>query len=185
MDQSKFNDVITTGRLPLSGSQAFTHYTVVFSFAGLSLFGIYLMLTSEDTASFERSLYGCIIFVALSLLFYVIQKRRLRFIVMDTILNRNQLQQVIDYVASRRDWKKTTQGEHHYTATSYDGFLGGSWGEYITILFHNNKIYFNSICDPDKRTSVTAWGRNWEHARLFKKAVLLLEENIKSNSPKI
>lgn len=179
MEPSQFNHSITTKKITLNVSQKLTHFHIVILFAVLSITGVFFVITSEDKATLERSSYPCIGFIALTLIFYFIQKRRLRFIVIDTILERNQLQKAIDYVASKRNWKEITSNDDYYLATSYVGLLGGSWGEYITILFYNNKIYFNSICDPNKKTSLSSYGRNREHAKLFKKAISHLEENVR------
>ena len=35
-----------------------------------------------------------------------------------------------------------------------------SWGERITIIKQEDELWFNSICDPNSRPSVTSWGKN-------------------------
>ena len=50
--------------------------------------------------------------------------------------------------------------ENAIMAKTRPGFLSGSWGEQITILFDGNTILVNSICDLDMRGSVVPMGRN-------------------------
>lgn len=48
----------------------------------------------------------------------------------------------------------------------------GSWGEQITVLIKGNRVYVNSVCDLNKRTSIVSFGRN-------KKNELAILQNIK------
>jgi len=36
----------------------------------------------------------------------------------------------------------------------------GSWGEQVTLIFSGKKILINSICDPDKKSSIVSYGNN-------------------------
>ncbi len=45
-------------------------------------------------------------------------------------------------------------------AKTHPSIFSGSWGEQITILFDDDRILINSICDPDKKSSVVSMGRN-------------------------
>lgn len=50
-----------------------------------------------------------------------------------------------------------------FIANTNPGFFSGSWGEQITVLFYQDSVFVNSICDPNKRSSVISWGRNSEN----------------------
>ncbi|MDJ1497635.1 hypothetical protein QNI19_32145 [Cytophagaceae bacterium DM2B3-1] len=57
-------------------------------------------------------------------------------------------------------WVPYLMDEEVIIAKTYPRLLSGSWGERITILFDNNKVLVNSICDPDKHSSVVLFGGN-------------------------
>lgn len=174
-----FEQIIVNGKVKLTFWEKFTHYLIVYTFTGFSVMGVGLMIFSKDSAYFERALYIFYFCFPIAVIFYFIQKRRLRFIIIETSLDEIQLTEVINYVAKRQKWQQKSRSKNHYIATCDDtsSLFGNHWGERITILYHDNKIYFNSICDPNKKPSVTAWNRNWYHAKIFKRAVILLEEH--------
>mgnify|MGYP006144381341 CR=1 FL=1 len=169
---------IINGKVNLTFWEKLTHYSILFISTGLSAMGVGYMIFSKDSASFERALYLFCFCFTITVVFYFIQKRRLRFIIIETSLDEKQLAEVINYVSKRQNWKQISRSKNHYIAICNDTFLFGNyWGERITILYDDDKIFFNSICDPNKRSSVTAWNRNWYHAKIFKSAVILLEEH--------
>jgi len=40
-----------------------------------------------------------------------------------------------------------------------------SWGEKVIVLFEQNCVYVTSICDPESKPSMTAYGRNGSTVR--------------------
>ncbi|RWY46025.1 hypothetical protein EPL05_23555 [Mucilaginibacter gilvus] len=100
---------------------------------------------------------------ALAVIFYFIQKKRLKFKIVQTTLSAQQLKEVISEVSKNLKWVPMSSSEKTYVAKTFPGFFSGSWGEQITVLFHENTVFINSICDPDKRPSVVSWGRNSEN----------------------
>jgi hypothetical protein len=50
-------------------------------------------------------------------------------------------------------------------ARTSPGIFSGSWGERITIILDKNRVLINSICDPEKRSSVVSMGRNRKNCR--------------------
>ena len=96
----------------------------------------------------------------LGILFYRLQKRRLKFKSIDTKLTRDELGPIIEKVAKELEWTPFVNNKKIIIAKTHPSFFSGSWGEQITILFDKNRILVNSICDPDKRSSVVSMGRN-------------------------
>jgi hypothetical protein len=103
--------------------------------------------------------------LTLALIFYLVQKQRLKFRVVKTKLNHAQLKEILTEVAEMLEWKFTSMTTNVCIATTNPGFFSGSWGEQITILFYQDSVFVNSICDPDKRSSVVSFGRNRENER--------------------
>lgn len=101
-----------------------------------------------------------IIPLVLAVIVYLIQKRRLKFRIVQTELSGVQLKEILIKVAKELDWAFIASSKDVYVAKTNPGFFSGSWGEQITILFYQNYVFVNSICDPEKRASVVSWGRN-------------------------
>jgi hypothetical protein len=99
----------------------------------------------------------------LSPIVYWIQKRRLKFRVIETKLSHVQLKELLIEVAEKLKWEFISTSNNVYIARTNPGFFSGSWGEQISVLFYQNSVFVNSICDPNKRPSVVSLGRNSEN----------------------
>lgn len=99
----------------------------------------------------------------LGILFYYLQKRRLKFKVVSTNLSKSELHKIIDKVAEELEWQIYSSNSNAIVAKTHPGFSSGSWGEQITILFDKSKVLVNSICDLDKQSSLVSMGRNGQN----------------------
>ena len=99
------------------------------------------------------------------------QKRRLKLRVVQTRLNTATLKLIIDQVARELEWKGEFTSDNVYEAKTRPGFFSGSWGEQITILFADGRVFVNSICDPDQRNSVFSNERNRENEDTLVKCI--------------
>ncbi|MCA6361912.1 MAG: hypothetical protein IM638_02680 [Bacteroidetes bacterium] len=106
-----------------------------------------------------RIVIGCF-WIAVSVYIYCLQKRRLKLIEVDVDLSMEEKDMIIQNVAQELEWLPVLIDNNVIICKTYPGVLSGSWGEQITILFEGNKIFINSICDPDKQMSLTSRGRN-------------------------
>jgi len=97
---------------------------------------------------------------ALAFLFYILQKSRLKFKVIQTKLSQHELEPIIKKVAKELGWHITSKKGQYIEAKTFPGFFSGSWGEHITIIFDHDKVLVNSICDISKQPSVVSFGRN-------------------------
>jgi len=108
-----------------------------------------------------------IIPIFLAFLFYKLQANRLKFKEIYTTLSRQQLNDIIEKVGTELKWHPKEVNNNFIIAATGLSIL--SWGEQITILFDGNRILLNSICDPDKRSSLGSFGRNKQNVnRLIK-----------------
>lgn len=115
----------------------------------------------------EEEIWFIIIPPILATIVFLIQKRRLRFRVIQTKLNHIQLKKILVQVGKELRWIVISSSKDSCVATTNPGFFSGSWGEQITILFYQDYVFINSICDPSKHPSVVSWGRNNRHEETF------------------
>lgn len=177
-EQIKYS--IETSEMKLGNWDKFTHYEIV----GFLFFipAMFMFLHLKDYFQGtprpfrEGEIWFMIIPSILGLLFYRLQKNRLKFKSIDTNLTREEIDPIIERVANELEWTPYVINEKIIIAKTRPSFFSGSWGEQITILFDKNRILVNSICDPDKRSSVVSMGRN-------KRNMNRLIEEITKNSP--
>ncbi len=161
-EQIKYS--IETGEMKLGNWDKFNHYAIVgFLFIIPALFIFfhlkdYFQGTSRPFR--EGEIWFMIIPSILGLLFYRIQRNRLKFKSINTKLTREELDPIIEKVATELEWIPYVSNKKIIIAKTHPSLFSGSWGEQITILFHKNQILVNSICDPEKRSSVVSMGRN-------------------------
>lgn len=167
MKKEKIIESIKSSELKLEIWEIIHHFYIVgfililpVSLLGFHLFDIYNGKTSQLK---EGEIWFYIIPPILSILFYYYQKNRLKFKIVNTNLNRNEIASIIEKVGTELKWIPYIVNEKVIIAKTNPSFLSGSWGEKITILFDSNKVYINSICDPDKRISISSMGRNKEN----------------------
>jgi hypothetical protein len=153
--------------LQLNFWQKTTHYGIVIGIliipTTIMFVSVKDILNGSNKHFSENQLWFIIIPILISILFYFLQKNRLKFKVIDTSLNVFEIKKIITEIEEQRKWIKNKNTENYYTATTYPGFFSGSWGELITIIFAENRIYFNSICNPNAKSSVVSMGRNKKH----------------------
>ena len=108
----------------------------------------------------EGEIWVFIVLLPVLFFIYKLQRKRLKFKSVETNLKRKEINNIIREVALELKWTLDSVDENYIVAKTHPGFFSGSWGEQITIIFDRNKVLVNSICDPDKRSSVTSMGRN-------------------------
>jgi hypothetical protein len=118
------------------------------------------LIRNGETFFKEGEVWFIVVPSILLFLTYRLQRNRLKFFLVYSTLDIKQLKKVISDVAKDLDWVTISSNKNVYTAKTFPGFFSGSWGEHITVLFHANTVYINSICDPDKKSSIVSFGRN-------------------------
>lgn len=161
-EQIKYS--IETGEMKLGNWNKLTHYGIVgFLFlipAMLLFFHLKDYFQGAPRPFQEVEIWFMIIPSILGLLFYLFQKNRLKFKSIDTELTREELGPIIEKVANELEWTPYVANKKMIIIKTHPSFFSGSWGEQITILFDNNRILVNSICDPEKQSSIVSMGRN-------------------------
>jgi hypothetical protein len=176
MNNEQLKYSLLNRELKLSNWEKFSHYGIVgFCFIiPLTFTFLHLKDYFENTPKAIKSgeMWFFIIPTLIGILFYYIQKNRLKFKEVNTSLNRAELNKIIEKVAEELEWEIYLKNSKIIVAKTHPSFLSGSWGEQITIIFENGKVLVNSICDPDKRSSVVSMGRNKQNEDKLKKAIV-------------
>ncbi len=174
MDNDLIEKSIETGELQLPFWQKVTHFEIVLWSFGVAVIMPLITLFYEiyDPARNKNS-YGIIwyslIFVSVGVMFYFIQKKRLKLTLIKANISRRDFDRILEKIRSRYGWRVSTNASKVIVAKT--PFSGKSWGEQVTIIFDGNNLYINSICDPDKQTSVVSFGRNAQNIRLIAKRI--------------
>jgi hypothetical protein len=164
MTQSQISQSIFKQELVLSSWRKFNHFAP----AGymLLLGGIFMYFTLRDfiIKGTVKDLLFMVVFcgacILIAIYFYQLQKKRLKLREVKADLSPEEMDLVIKKIAQELEWIPVLIDNNIIVCKTYPGFLSGSWGELITILFDGDKIFINSICDPDKQMSLISMGRN-------------------------
>ena len=156
-------------RLKLSVKQKFSYYMPTC----IMLIILLLVLNSIIEYFFGNDEMGHFIlanllFCALALIIFVFQYKGLYLQKIDIQFSENQFQEAIQRTVKELEWDIEINHEHLLQAYSSDEFSSG-WGEMITIVKQDNILYFNSICDPDRRMTFFFIGKNKENKKVFLK----------------
>ncbi len=160
-----------TKTLVLTKSQLFWHYSIILFLlippiiTTIDVFKYYVTHTYRGVRTIGEMAAWTYWPIIPAIAFYIIQKRRLKFKVIDLIVDTNTFINVSKETAKELDWKIIKQNSNWIVAKS--GFSWRSWGELITIIKEKDRILFNSICDPDDRPSVVSWGMNKRNFKTF------------------
>jgi hypothetical protein len=167
---------IASGRLQLNTQQKVTHYFPVLIGLIFPAVGLFLYVESyfkNETIPYRmQNPWIWIISFMLFMLIYWLQHKRLRLKTIETSLSREDSLMIVRAAIKKLNWGTKTNNKEVIIAKVFNGWLAGSWGEQVTIIFDGNKMYINSICDPDKKSSLTSYGNN-------KKNIAILLSEIK------
>lgn len=170
MNSKILKKCIDKKELQLSFWEMVTHYWICVFFLVVPITIIVSKIINfikEEDKSREGEIYMIIIPILLSILFGLLQKRRLSFKVFNIENDRKILNEVVEQTATELGWIIDRRNKNYIKAHTNPGFLSGSWGEQITIIFDGNRILINSICDLDRKTSLVSMGRNKKNEQTF------------------
>ncbi len=163
--------MIDTETLVLTKGQLFWHYCIVPFLlispivSTIDLLKYYLTDSYSGTRSIGEMATWSYLPVIPALAFYFIQKRKLKFKVIDISIDSESFLVAINQSAQQLNWQIIKKSQNLIVARS--SFNWRSWGELITVIRLKDKILFNSICDPDNRASVASWGMNRVNFKSF------------------
>lgn len=172
--------VLRTRRLGLSLSGASAHYNCPLALLGLpdifACFVLYGCFRGEYLYLEPFIVVWLLIFPAsLAILIGYIQYRRLFFKKIKTRLSLDELYEVIQKVGAENEWLYTHAGDDCFVGHTTPGAFSGSWGEEIFVVFADNCVWVNSICDLNQRSSIVSFGRTKKNIRLLETAIARAE----------
>lgn len=172
MTKDDFDIMIATGKLKLSKRERRDHFYIVhyiliipISILILSFYNKYIAEV-EISQKFLEMFFMAVFFLCLAVLVYIYQKKALIFKIYNTKVSKQELSLALTKTAQELDWKIFDVGDYYIKAVRHGSFLSGSWGEEITILKTDNKLYLISICKPDSN-SIASFGWNKKNVATF------------------
>ena len=162
-----------TKRLKLNLSQTLTHYGIVIfllfivSLTVKSLIEIYFTNTYTGVRTSEELINSSLPFLLFAILFAFIQYRRLNFKEFKTNFTEEQFLEALKRTETELEWRISKNNKIIFIA--YRPNWTGIWGELVTIIKENDKILINSICDPNRFSSVVSYGMNRKNIQTFLK----------------
>ena len=172
MKQEWINMMKSRKRLKLTFGQTITHYMVVpflLFIPGLmakSLFEIFVTENYSGVRSAGELLTASIPFLVLAIAFAYIQYRRLDLKEIKVNYTDDQFQEAVRRTVENLNLRIENNQRDFFRAHRSSNWTG-SWGEMITIVKDKERLLINSICDPDRLSSVVSYGWNRRNLRTF------------------
>jgi len=171
MTEHEIQRMKDTETLVLTRGQTFWHYSIVPflllvpALTTVNVFKYYVTHTYSAVRPIEDLISTGYIWVLPAVVFFFIQKRRLKFKTINVAVNKGAFREAVEQTARELEWK--IEKASNETIIAKSGFSYRSWGEQITIIWCKDRILFNSICDPDNKPSVASLGMNRVNRRVF------------------
>lgn len=132
----------------------------------IDLFKIFATNSYAGLRSVNELLMVSLPFLVLGIAFIFIQKRRLTFKIIDIKYTNDQFDETVRRTVDDLNWKIEHNNKNLFRAYRGSNWTG-SWGEMITIIKEDNRLYLNSICDPNRMSSVVSYGWNKKNLKTF------------------
>jgi len=146
MTASKIQQMKTTEKLVLTKSQLFWHYSIILLllvspiYTTIQVFQYYVLHTYDGVRTIQEMISVGYIWIIPATVMYFIQKRRLRFRVINLSVTANDFKIAVEQTAKGLEWEIEEKSSNFIIAKS--GFSYRSWGELITIIREKEKIFF-------------------------------------------
>ncbi len=179
---------VKTNSLKLTWGRTFAHYAIVPFlliapiFTTYSLIQIYLIKNYTGVRTAQELISTGYLWLIPAVLLYFVQKSRLKFREIKISVTPEKFNEAAILTSDKLNWEIQNLTDNYVVAIRKGNFVGGSWGELITIIRNDEKILINSICDPDNIISVASWGWNKKNRKTFE---ITLEELLKTEAIKI
>ncbi len=171
MTQEQYNKSIETGELQLDAWGKFSYFSIVVVLFAMPIACMALDIFDKST-NFVRPPIGFIIVPTIfGILFYILQKSRLKFTIVKTRLSKNEFLKLIKQISDKFKLTTIFEGEDVFVAKTNTEYFSSIIRKQITILRNNDEVMINCIFDLNRKGPVDIMGQN-------KKAVNTLIEMI-------
>lgn len=168
MTSKQFKQSIQKGELSLGFWDSLTHYMFCVFILIIPICFLLIRISDGAPITFDiNTLATIIIPSALAGIFYLWQKHKLKFIKLNISLPQEQVKEILELISKEQNWYIEQSTKKIFIARSQPGFNFRSWGEQITVLNEKGVFYVNSICDPEKRSSIISGGMNRKNKKLI------------------
>ena len=181
-------DLLTKdGRLKLTFGQKADHYFIVVFLLIVpvltirSLYQMYITDTYDGVRSASELIWTSLPFLILSIAFVYIQTAGLKFQEIKTQYDEDDFMEAIRLTVEQLKWQIERNDNEVFRAYRPWNW-SASWGEMVTILKQRDRLLINSICDPNKKSSVASWGWNKKNIETFKTNLALVTSKKKGTS---
>lgn len=180
--------VLKTKRVPLTFGWALTHYGAsIISFVFPSIFiivDIYQYILYSKAIQ-QTTLWISVAFISLGIILWRWQKKKLYFKEFKTSLEKEEIFNALVEVGEQKEWTFDYVGGDCLVIHTNPKFPVPSWGEQIFVVFDDGCVWINSVCDLNKRASLTSFGRTKRNIQTVKDAIAAKEQSIKEKEPKL
>jgi len=161
-------------RLKLSKEQKFNYYLPTCIMEVILLVALnYTIEYFYGDYEMWRFILANILFFIFAITIFIFQYKGLYLQKVDIQFSEDQFQEAIQRTVKELEWDIEINQEHFLQAYSIDWFSnalrGIVWGEMITIVKQDSILYFNSICDTNRRMSFFFLAQNKENKKVFLK----------------
>ncbi len=163
-----------TSRLKLSRWRLFDHYFVVIFILVIPLltlfhlFEIYVTNSYDGVRTASELISTSWPWVIIAIALYFTRKRQLRFKEVKIEFTDQEFKEAVERTTNEYHWRIDLNNENILRAYRHWNWTG-SWGEMITIIKDHDRLLLNSICDPEKTSSVVSFGWNKRNVETFLK----------------
>lgn len=181
MTNAQYLKAIELGKLPLTKLQQLKHFSACwYCFILASLLLIFYLknfLTEESGKRLGGEEWIIMIPIIAGILFYILQKKRLVFKIIESKTDRTVLTNALSEAGQNANWKNMYYDNKVFTAKTSTSLMS-VWGEQITVLFSDGRVFINCICDLDKRPTLISYGQNQENEYLVIKTIKEIDQNV-------
>lgn len=168
-------------RLALSPWETFGHYAPVFLvlFIGLLplwyIFEMTYLDSYDGVRTAEETFSGAWPWLIVGIILLVVQWRRLKMKNIKFKYTDTELNEAISRTVDEMEWIVEHNNKNVLIAHRPWNWKG-SWGERITIVKLKNGLLLNSICNPERASSITSFGWNRRNMKSFLKNLIAVQK---------
>lgn len=171
-DEPLADFVLRTRHLPLTTDWATTHYALpslmVFILCGMLLFNLFSLICAWGVL---LPLWALCIPLLLALLLFRVQRNRLDFEEVPTLLSVEEIGNLFIELAELHEWSIDHLGYDCIVAHTNPSMWSFTWGEHIFVVYDSGRVWLNSVNNLDRRSSIVSLGYTRRNLRWIVEAI--------------
>lgn len=163
-------------RLPLNAEGVWGHYLLPIILLYLPFFMALITLTGMAPIPMNVCLWISVVCVPVAFVLFRLQYRRLFFHWRKTVLPPERIDALLRELAEQDDWTIDYMDREFFVAHSHPAWWSATWGEQIFVVHDCGGLWFNSINDLNKRSSIVPFGCTRRSIRRVTEAIAAREK---------